>query len=322
MAKNSKNGQSRWGAESAFSELTGFAHSITGPMTSEQIDAYVLNLRIEEITQKLKTDDVVPSAQHRRSPSPEPMYDSSGRRVNMRHRRYREKLENERHFLIRKAICSIPGYRAPQGYRYNHMMIKEKVYIPDKQFPEFNFIGQILGPRGRSLVDMNARSGANIVIRGRGSTKEGRPGHRQPSTEENEPLHCLITADSQEKVDNAKKIIETVIEAVITTPEHANERKKEQLRELAKANGTFRDDEGRGLHTISTTNTNTFEVICRICGNGGHIASDCLNQRTKSTGAPWRNKNKLPPWRQQHPNREQTIEDEKDIICSKFLEEI
>lgn len=322
MSMNSEKRQTRWGAESAFSKLTSLILSITGPMTSEQIDAYVLNLRIEEITEKLKTNDVVPSVQHRRSPSPEPMYDGSGRRVNMRHRRYREKLESERHFLIQKAIRSIPGYQAPHGYRYNHVMIKEKVYIPDKQFPEFNFIGQILGPRGRSLADMNFRSGANIVIRGRGSTKEGRRGRHQASTEENEPLHCLITADSQEKVDNAKKIIETVIEAVITTPEHANERKKEQLRELAKANGTFRDDEGRGRHTISTTNTNTFEAICRICGNGGHIASDCLNQRTKSTGAPWRNENKLPPWRQQHPNREQIIEDEIDIICLKFLEEI
>ncbi|KAI1094744.1 eukaryotic type KH-domain (KH-domain type I) [Rostrohypoxylon terebratum] len=299
---NSRKVQTRWGAESAFSKLTSLSLSIAGPMTNEQIDAYVLNLRIEEITQKLEIGVVVPS-ERRRSPSPEPMYDSSGRRVNMRHRR-------------------IPGYRAPQGYRYNRMMIKEKVYIPDKQFPEFNFIGQILGSRGRSLANMNARSGANIVIRGRGSTKEGRRGPRQTSTEDNEPLHCLITADSQEKVDNAKKLVETVIETVITIPEHANERKKEQLCELAKANGTFRDDERCNLNTISTTTTDTFNVICRICGNGGHIASDCPNRKTKSTGAPWRNEKKIPPWRQQGPNNEHTAQDEQDIMCTKFLEEI
>jgi splicing factor 1 len=30
-------------------------------MTSEQLEAYTLHLRIEEITQKLKIDDVVPA---------------------------------------------------------------------------------------------------------------------------------------------------------------------------------------------------------------------------------------------------------------------
>ena len=37
-----------------------------------------------------------------------------------------------------------------------------------------NFIGQLLGPRGRSLAAMNADSGAVISIRGKGSVKEGR----------------------------------------------------------------------------------------------------------------------------------------------------
>lgn len=30
------------------------------PMTSEQIDAYTIHLRVEEITQKLKIGDIVP----------------------------------------------------------------------------------------------------------------------------------------------------------------------------------------------------------------------------------------------------------------------
>ena len=39
----------------------GLPTAIYSAMTTEQLDAYTLHLRIEEITQKLKINDVVPS---------------------------------------------------------------------------------------------------------------------------------------------------------------------------------------------------------------------------------------------------------------------
>jgi len=39
----------------------GLPTAIVASMTSEQLEAYTLHLRIEEITQKLKIDDVVPA---------------------------------------------------------------------------------------------------------------------------------------------------------------------------------------------------------------------------------------------------------------------
>lgn len=39
----------------------GLPTAITGNMTSEQLEAYTLHLRIEEISQKLRIDDVVPA---------------------------------------------------------------------------------------------------------------------------------------------------------------------------------------------------------------------------------------------------------------------
>lgn len=164
--------------ESIAAKLTGHTTSITAAMTDEQIEAYVLHLRIEEITQKLQINDVIPTDQHRRSPSPEPPYDALGKRVNTRYHRYHRRLENERHSLIRTAIRTIPNYRAPPDYVHSsgarQRAIIEKVYIPVKEFPDVNLIGQLLGPRGRSLTEMNTESGATIAIRGRGSVKEGR----------------------------------------------------------------------------------------------------------------------------------------------------
>jgi len=131
----------------------GLPTAIMANMTSEQLEAYTLHLRIEEISQKLRIDDVVPADGHRyartaianlhllissRSPSPPPQYDNFGRRVNTREFRYRKRLEDERHKLIEKAMKVIPNYHPPQDYR-RPTKTQEKVYVPVNDYPEINF---------------------------------------------------------------------------------------------------------------------------------------------------------------------------------------
>jgi hypothetical protein len=62
-------------------------------------------------------------------------------------------------------------------------------------------VGLLIGPRGNTLKQMESESGAKIAIRGKGSVKEGK-GRNDPPAMSNleEDLHCLITADSEEKV--------------------------------------------------------------------------------------------------------------------------
>jgi len=43
----------------------GLPTSIHAPMTAEQLEAYILHLRIEEISQKLRINDVVPGEDER-----------------------------------------------------------------------------------------------------------------------------------------------------------------------------------------------------------------------------------------------------------------
>ncbi|SPO00765.1 uncharacterized protein DNG_03513 [Cephalotrichum gorgonifer] len=245
----------RWGPETSNSPTStyGFSTALPGSMTSEQQDAYVTALRIEEITQKLRANDdellisVENGGRAPRSPSPASQYDSSGCRTNTRVRRYRERPERERHGLVQAAVETIPGYRPPRDYHQPvTTKIQDRVYLPVADFPHVNFIGQILGPRGSSLKAMNSETGATIIIRGRGSVKEGRRrGYQAAQEREQEPLHCLVTANSQQKVSHAKSLIWDVIENAISMPDELNSRKNAQLRGLAIANGTFRDDEGR-----------------------------------------------------------------------------
>lgn len=315
----------RWGPQALTAELTsGLKTAITTAMTPEQLDAYALHFRIEELGQQLRASECAPASTNpKRSPSPSPEYDASGRRTNTRQHRYRQRLEDERQTLVRAASVTTPGYQPPRdlGHIRRPTMITEKVYIPATDFPEVIFIGQILGPRGRSLAEMNTQSGAHIVIRGKGSVKEGRAshfrGHRENATtramhttnDQHEPLHCLITADTQEKVKHAKELVNEVIENAASAPEEQNQRKHNQLRQLAVINGTFRDDKSRVCdncgqaghrHYLCTMPPRPMAgVICRLCSGVGHVARDCLQ---RSAGP-----SKLPPWRKSALNNQQGI---------------
>lgn len=147
--------RNRWGeaGENKAAGLMGLPTMIQANMTAEQLDAYTLHLRIEEISQKLRINDVVPaeadryvfdahlnniSSQIHRSPSPPPQYDNFGRRVNTREFRYRKRLEDERHKLIEKAMKTIPNYHPPSDYR-RPTKTQEKVYVPVNDYPEINF---------------------------------------------------------------------------------------------------------------------------------------------------------------------------------------
>lgn len=55
--------RNRWGdaTDNKAAGLMNLPTAVTGNMTSEQLDAYTLHLRIEEISQKLRINDVVPA---------------------------------------------------------------------------------------------------------------------------------------------------------------------------------------------------------------------------------------------------------------------
>ncbi|KAK9471595.1 uncharacterized protein V1510DRAFT_419736 [Dipodascopsis tothii] len=257
---------------------------ITGSMTPEQVEAYVLTLRIEEISQKLRIGDIIPKDSER-SPSPPPQYDANGKRINTREFRYRKKLEDERHRLVEKATKTIPDYKPPVDYR-RPLKTQEKVFVPVNEHPEINFIGQLIGPRGNTLKKMETESGARIAIRGKGSVKEGKGRSDAAYTSSlEEDLHCLVIADTEEKVQKAIDLINKVIKAAASIPEGQNELKRNQLRELAALNGTLRDDEnqacqncgeiGHRKYDCPNARNYTANIICRNCGNAGHFARDC-----------------------------------------------
>lgn len=121
--------------------------------------------------------------------------------------------------------------------------LRKKVYIPVEDYPEVNFIGLLIGPKGQTNRQMCDESGAKITIRGRGSKKD-------PSQDENDDLHVLICAEKQEQVDKAERMVRDIL----FDPSRAQALKRNQLSNLG----------GRSALNGLATDPDTV-VVC-ICG--------------------------------------------------------
>ncbi|CAN1312589.1 KH domain-containing protein At2g38610 [Linum perenne] len=132
----------------------------------------------------------------------------------------------------------------------NSYVVKKilRLDIPIDSYPNFNFVGRLLGPRGNSLKRVEATTGCRVFIRGKGSIKDtekedtlrGRPGYEHLS----EPLHILIEAELpvnivDMRLRQAKEIIEEVLRPV---DEAQDLYKRQQLRELALLNSSYREE--------------------------------------------------------------------------------
>ncbi|XP_066908642.1 splicing factor 1 isoform X2 [Halyomorpha halys] len=274
-------------------------------LSKEQEQAYILQLQIEEVSRKLRTGDLgIPVNPEERSPSPEPIYSSDGKRLNTREFRTRKALEEERHTLIQKMLKINPEFKPPADYKPPIVRVSDKVMIPQEEHPDINFVGLLIGPRGNTLKSMERETGAKIIIRGKGSVKEGKVGRKDghPLPGEDEPLHAYVTANNPEFVKKAVDKIKEIIRQGVEVPEGQNDLRRMQLRELALLNGTLRENDGPRCSNCGAADHKswlcpdkpnvTHSIVCSTCGGAGHIAKDCRAKRLGGAPAVVNNKEK------------------------------
>lgn len=208
-----------------------------------------------------------------RSPSPPPVYDNRGKRVNTRQDRALDKVEAERFKLCARLKQLDPAFVPPRGMRPPKCV--DKLFIPKEKEGTLNFIGLILGPRGNTQKRLEKDYDCKVAIRGKGSVKDGRArGPSQP--EDNEPLHVVISAeglDAKNRIDQCKK---RIMDIITPRQDDENDHKQAQLRELAQLNGTLREQD-RDFRPSLQRNPSQSEsdVKCSVCGDPSHPTSDC-----------------------------------------------
>ncbi|CAD5111200.1 DgyrCDS532 [Dimorphilus gyrociliatus] len=125
------------------------------------------------------------------------------------------------------------------------IQLTEKLFVPQREYPDFNFVGRILGPRGMTAKQLEQDTGCKIMVRGKGSMRDKQKedmNRGKPNWEHlNEELHVLITVEDTENRAKVKltRAVEEVKKLLIPSPEGEDDLKKMQLMELAIINGTY-----------------------------------------------------------------------------------
>lgn len=175
------------------------------PETIQEI--MVLQLRLEGIHKRMATvmiDALAKENDPDKTPSPPPQYDSNGKRTNTREVRMADALRKERQEVIEKLLKVNPLFRPPADYVRQKPF--RKLYIPVNDYPQYNFIGLIIGPRGNTQKRMEKETNTKIAIRGKGSVKEGSKGRNigKQMDDENDELHVLIQGETEEEVGEVR----------------------------------------------------------------------------------------------------------------------
>ncbi|XP_033635732.1 protein quaking-A-like isoform X1 [Asterias rubens] len=140
--------------------------------------------------------------------------------------------------------------------------LSEKLFVPVKTYPDFNFVGRILGPRGMYAKQLEKETGCKIMVRGKGSIRDKKKEEQnkgKPNWEHLEDdLHVLVTVDDTQNRAAMKmeRAVSQIKKLLVPTADGEDELKKRQLMELAMMNGTFRDS-NLNLKPHQTSNPNT-----------------------------------------------------------------
>uniref|UniRef100_A0A8C5NBQ1 K Homology domain-containing protein n=1 Tax=Gouania willdenowi TaxID=441366 RepID=A0A8C5NBQ1_GOUWI len=132
-----------------------------------------------------------------------------------------------------------------------NIKLSERVLIPIQQFPKFNFVGKLLGPRGNSMKRLQEDTGVKMSILGKGSMRDkGKEEELRKSGEAkyahlSNDLHVLIEvfAPPGEAYSRMSHALEEIKKFLV--PDYNDEIRQEQLRELSLLNGSEESSKGK-----------------------------------------------------------------------------
>lgn len=142
---------------------------------------------------------------------------------------------------MKKEPLSLPDAQGPA------ITQTEKVYVPVKEHPDFNFVGRILGPRGMTAKQLEQETGCKIMVRGKGSMRDKKKEEQNRGKANwehlNDELHVLITVEDSANrcVVKLQRAVDEIKKLLVPAADGEDELKKRQLMELAIINGTYRD---------------------------------------------------------------------------------
>lgn len=130
---------------------------------------------------------------NRSSPSPEPIYDKVGKRVNTTEQRLKDEMAREIQVLIDDLQDMNPKFIPPSDWK--NLKKSRKIYLPETGENQNNYAGTVLGQGGQTQKRLEAKSNCKISIRGKQSYMK-----RRYDYDPTEQTYVLVQAENDEDV--------------------------------------------------------------------------------------------------------------------------
>ncbi|KAK4790787.1 hypothetical protein SAY86_031200 [Trapa natans] len=189
---------------------TKWGPDLTQDTTVKRGRALALQVRLEQITQQLTSGLLGFGDNLDSSATLEQLEGKSSSHALDREKS--KQLELEKRELIGEILRLNANFKVPPDYK--PLLKEDRIPIPVKEFPGYNFIGLIFGPGGDNRKKLEKETGAKIQVYGikagkdKGETISSDGSDFQGSYEE---IYVHVCADTYDKVDSAVSIIELLV---------------------------------------------------------------------------------------------------------------
>ena len=118
------------------------------------------------------------------------------------------------------------------------MDYETRVSIPDIEYPQINFVGRLIGPKGSIIQQMERKTHCKIIIRGKNTRDD-----RETQLQQQQSSHVLVRGYENDDVKRAVEIIKDIIRDEIDDFEQEQDlRRLHKIREeISRSNSNQRD---------------------------------------------------------------------------------
>ncbi|CAB3406710.1 unnamed protein product [Caenorhabditis bovis] len=154
--------------------------------------------------------------------------------------------------LIDKEIKRV-GQKVEKTATPANGILSETIPIPVDLYPNYNFVGRLLGPRGTTAKQLEEITGCKIVVHGR---KKDAVGNESAASTPNpdDPLRVEVSCPATD-IGAAQKLEVgvNVIKVILQPPaDGQDDLKRQQLTDLAYMNGTYRPRSHHAQHSTAS----------------------------------------------------------------------
>lgn len=155
----------KWGKENEKTFHPPKFHAIPRGLPLHEVEYLMRLSRLDELIKKKNIGQLDLSDIECRSPSPEPIYDKEGKRLNTTEKRMKDEMTIEIQSLIDECEMMNPRFVPPHEFR--NMKKTRKIFLPESTDGKNNYAGLILGQKGENQKRIEGKTGCKISLRGR-----------------------------------------------------------------------------------------------------------------------------------------------------------